>query len=341
MNLGKLEKINDIRSVWPNEARSFTPWLAKTENISQLAEAIGYGSDGLEVLKVEENVGAFFADIVARDTLAAEGGLVLIENQFGRTNHDHLGKIITYAAGLAEGLDYVRTVIWIAEHLREEHRAALDWLNRNTRREIGFFGIEIELWQIADSAPAPRFSVVSRPNDWLREDPAVDAELTDLRKLYIRYWDALGSTIRTQKSPLKPQKGLPQQWANFSIGRANFALSALAAEQNGTIRAELAMTGPTGKLAFAQLLSHRAHIDEAYGSDLDWDEMEGRKQTRISETLADVDIWNEADWPRQHQWLTERLGRLYHTFHTRIRALDLTSATNDAVSNTSQPMSGQ
>lgn len=318
--LGRLTRIENIKETWPDEARNFTPWLARPENIAQLAEAIGYGADGLEVLKVEENIGPFFADIVARDTLVAEGGLVLIENQFGRTNHDHLGKILTYAAGLED----VRTIVWIAESLREEHRAALDWLNRNTRREIGFFGIEIELWRIGESAPAPRFSVVARPNEWLRDDPIVDPELTDLRKLYIRYWEALGATIRSRKTPLKPQKGMPQQWTNLSIGRTHFGLAASAAEQNGTIRAELAMTGPTGKLAFERLASQRTDIDAAYGTGLDWDEMPGRNQTRISETLADVDIRDERDWPRQHGWLADRLDQLHRVFHDRIRALDLT-----------------
>jgi hypothetical protein len=320
VTLGKLEKIENLKPIWPHEARSFTPWLARPENISQLSEAIGYGPEGLEVLKVEDNVGAFYADIVARDTLAAEGGLVLIENQFGATNHDHLGKIITYAAGQKEP---VRTIVWIAEKLRDEHRAALDWLNGNTAGTIGFFGIEIELWRIGESPPAPRFSVVSRPNEWVR-DHAADPDLSDLRKLYIRYWDALGTLIRRRKTLLKPQKGTPAQWTNFSIGRANFALVATAAGKNGAIRAELAMTGATGKLAFARLVSQQAEIDAAYGPGLEWDHMPGRQQTRISETLPDVDIWNVSDWPRQHGWLADRLDRLHRLFHDRIRALDLT-----------------
>lgn len=108
--LGKLTRIDNIREIWPHEAHSFTPWLARSENMAQLSEAIGYGAEGLEVLKVEENVGSFYADIIAQETLGADSGLVLIENQFGPTNHDHLGKIITYAAGQKER---VRTVVWI------------------------------------------------------------------------------------------------------------------------------------------------------------------------------------------------------------------------------------
>lgn len=325
MTLGKLERIENIRDIWPHEAQSFTPWLARAENIAQLSDAIGYGTDGLEVLKVEDNVGSFYADIIARETLGADSGLVLIENQFGQTNHDHLGKIVTYAAGQKE---QVRTVVWIAEKIRDEHRAALDWLNAKTTDDIGFFGIEIELWRIGTSEPAPRFSVVSRPNDWLRTDPIVDQDLSELRKLYIRYWDALGATIRARKTMLKPQKGGPQQWTNLSIGRSHFALVASAAEQNGSIRAELSMAGPTGKLAFARLQTDREAIDAAYGPGLIWDEMPGRKQSRVSETLPDVDLWNEPDWPRQHQWLADRLDRLHRVFQDRVRKLDLAAGSD-------------
>jgi hypothetical protein len=323
--LGKLTRIDNIRGIWPHEAHSFTPWLARSENMAQLSEAIGYGAEGLEVLKVEENVGSFYADIIAQETLGADSGLVLIENQFGPTNHDHLGKIITYAAGQKER---VRTVVWIAEKLRDEHRAALDWLNLNTVDDIGFFGIEIELWRIGTSEPAPRFSVVSRPNDWLRADPVNDADLSDLRKLYVRYWEALATNIRSRKTMLKPQKGLPQQWTNFSIGRAHFALVATASEQSGAIRAGLEMTGPSGKIAFNRLLADQVAINDAYGPGLDWDEMPGRKQTRISETMPTVDISNELDWPRQHQWLADRLDRLHRVFHDRVRNLNLTLPTH-------------
>lgn len=323
MTLGKLSRIDDIRAIWPHEAHSFTPWLARAENIAQLSDAIGYGPEGLEVMKVEDNVGAFYADIIARETLAAEGGLVLIENQFGTTNHDHLGKIITYAAGQKEP---VRAIVWIAEKLREEHRAALDWLNATTSGDIGFFGIEIELWRIGDSAPAPRFSVVSRPNAWLRAEAAVDPDLSDLRKLYARYWEALGAVVRKRRTLLKPQKGLPQTWTNFSIGRAHFALVATASEQNRTIRAELSMAGPHGATAFQSLVQSRAVIDGEYGRPLDWDEMPGRKQKRVSETLHDVDLRDEVDWPRQHHWLAERLDGLHRVFHDRVRSLNLVDA---------------
>lgn len=319
MSLGKLERVTNIRSIWADEARNFTPWLEKPQNLSQLAEAIGYGAGGLEHLSTEQWVGEFRTDILARDALGAGEGLVLIENQFGRTNHDHLGKIITYAAGF----DEARTIVWIAETFRDEHRAALDWLNRNTRREIGIFGIEIELWRIGASDPAPRFNIVVKPNDFLRVDPVIDGGKTALKQLYARYWEALATLIKSRKSPLKPQKGLPQQWTNFSVGRTGFTLVASCTEQAGAIRVAFETLHDGAKAAFALLELQRAGIDQAYDGPLAWDVMPGRKQTRISETLTGVDIRAEADWPRQHLWMADRLDRLYAAFRDRVLALEM------------------
>ena len=153
--LGRLIKV-PLRDFWEGEASDFTPWLADEENISLLGETIVVE---LEVEAQERNVGPFRADILCKDTVT--DSWVLIENQLERTNHTHLGQLLTYAAGL----DAV-TVVWIAERFTDEHRAALDWLNEITAEGFSFFGLEIELWRIGDSPMAPKFNVVSHPNDW-------------------------------------------------------------------------------------------------------------------------------------------------------------------------------
>ena len=150
--LGKLEPV-ELRDCWEREDSDFTPWLASDENIALLGEAIGLE---LEVQQEEAAVGPFRADILCRDTNS--GGLVIIENQLERTDHSHLGQTLTYAAGL----DAV-TIVWIAASFTEEHRAALDWLNRISHEGVRFFGVEIELWRIGDSAPAPMFNIVAVP----------------------------------------------------------------------------------------------------------------------------------------------------------------------------------
>lgn len=157
-NLARLEPVVDLQTVWKNEAQDFTPWLAREENLALLGETIGME---LEFEAQEKDVGPFRADLLCRDTVTNE--LVLIENQLERTNHTHLGQLVTYAAGLG-----ARTIVWIADRFRDEHRAAMDWLNENTKEDINFFGLEVELWRIGNSAIAPRFNVISKPNTWTK-----------------------------------------------------------------------------------------------------------------------------------------------------------------------------
>ena len=156
--LGRLEKIKNIRDIWDTEDRDFTPWLAEENNIALLGDAIGLS---LEVEAQEKAVGPFRADILCKDT--ADDSWVLIENQLERTDHKHLGQLMTYASGLK-----AVTIVWLATKFTEEHRSSLDWLNQITDDSFNFFGLEIELWKIDDSLIAPKFNVVSKPNDWSR-----------------------------------------------------------------------------------------------------------------------------------------------------------------------------
>src|SRR5882724_4545695 len=152
-SLGRLQKI-DLREAWLSEASDFTPWLAEPENLKLLGEAIGIE---LECEAQEKDVGPFRADILCKDTTT--DSWVLIENQLERTDHCHLGQLLTYAAGLT-----TVTIVWLAQRFTEEHRAALDWLNERTDEKINFFGLEVELWKIGDSPIAPKFNVVCKPN---------------------------------------------------------------------------------------------------------------------------------------------------------------------------------
>ena len=154
--LGQLANIA-VRELWPNEAADFTPWLARDENMSKLGGALGLE---LETDRVEVAVGPYSADILARDSA---GDYVVIENQLNKTDHDHLGKSITYASVLG-----ARAVIWVAPFFTDEHRKALDWLNDNTTDELAFYGVQVELWSIDGSKPAVRFNAVSRPAEIIR-----------------------------------------------------------------------------------------------------------------------------------------------------------------------------
>ena len=156
-SLGRLEQV-ELREAWSSESRDFTPWLAQEENLKLLGEAIGIE---LDLESQEKDVGPFRANILCKDTATDEW--VLIENQLDRTDHSHLGQLLTYAAGLN-----AVTIVWIAERFTEEHRATLDWLNERTDEKINLFGLEIELWRIGDSPIAPKFNIISQPNDWSR-----------------------------------------------------------------------------------------------------------------------------------------------------------------------------
>ena len=145
-----LTEVQDLRKVWPHEALDFTPWLAKDENIAILGNEIGME---IAVDGTESAVGDFSVDIIATDI--ATGQKVIIENQLEDTNHDHLGKLITYAAGKD-----AQTIIWVVKHAREEHRAAIEWLNNHTDDDIGFFLCEIHLYKVGSSNPAVKFSVM-------------------------------------------------------------------------------------------------------------------------------------------------------------------------------------
>jgi len=142
--LGRLEQV-ELRTIWVNEAVDFTPWLARPENISELAKTLGLE---LEVEGQEGPVGPFRADILCKDV--GTDAWVLIENQLEKTDHGHLGQLLTYAAGLQ-----AVTIVWVAARFTEEHRAALDWLNEITKDDVRFFGLEIELWKIGSSPAAP------------------------------------------------------------------------------------------------------------------------------------------------------------------------------------------
>lgn len=321
--LGQFHRVRNIRTVWPNEARDFTPWLAS--QIGALSEALGLGETGLEVQDTEVPVGAYFADIVAKDMTQTGEPLVLIENQYGRSDHDHFGKILTYASGLEAS-----TVVLICEHLREEHRTALTWLNTITGDDHAFFAVELELWRIDDSPVAPKFNVVVEPDDWARMAKAVkraetQGELTDLKKLYVQYWGAFRDYVIARNETdgttwLRPRKPQPQQWTGFAIGRSGIELNATLNSLNNWIKAELTLNGPQAAGWRNALLTEQAEIEAELGFALEWDELKGTQQA-LRVYCEGQDPTQAEDWPRQHAWLYDRLTDLYRVFYERVRGV--------------------
>lgn len=324
IEFGRLERV-DPRFAWATEATHFTPWLAQPENLRLLGNAIGID---LELEAQEKSVGSFRADILCKDTVT--GNWVLIENQLERTDHTHLGQLITYAAGLN-----AVTIVWIASPFTEEHRAALDWLNQITDSRFNFFGLEIELWKIGESQVAPKFNTVCKPNDWSKtvaESAArVEGEaLTETKQIHLQFWTAFREYLLSNASRIKSTKPLPQNWMTIAIGRSGFSLSAIASFWNSEeesydsneLRAEFAITGEHSKAFFAELDSEKESITAEVGYPLIWYNPENARVCRIY-VRKSVNLRDQSAWDEQHHWLLEKLEDLHRVFAPRVRSLSV------------------
>lgn len=313
--LSRLKRI-PLKDYWEHEALEFTPWLAQKENISLLGEAIGRE---LVVEAQEKAVGPFQADILCKDTLC-DDHWVLIENQLQRTDHTHLGQLLTYAAGLR-----TVTIIWIADQFTEEHRAALDWLNDITDDSFTFFGIEIELWKIGDSPMAPQFNIVSKPNDWsrsVRASAAASKELTATKQTQLAFWTNFTDYMERQGSIVRCRKPQPQHWMNHPIGRAGFLINSIASVEGGEIRAEFIIDHKDSKEYYALLEEHKEEIDREIGDDPIWYNVEGVRNCRVY-VRRPADITNKDKWPEYNKWLKDNLETLQKIFAGRVKQLNL------------------
>ena len=314
--LSRLEPI-ELRDIWPNEAADFTPWLAEEENLDLLAGTLGLE---LELAGQEVNVGPFRADILCKNT--TDDSWVVIENQLDKTDHWHLGQILTYSAGLN-----AHTVIWISREFQDEHRAALDQLNEITDERFQYFGIEIKVWQIGESAPAPQFDVVSTPNDWSRtvswDTQRVENEdLSETQLLKKKFWTELRDDMVQKNTRLKWQK--PGHWntQNFSIGRTDFTLVARQNSRDNFIATILVMSKPNAKEHFNLLKEQQQDIEEEFGEALEWEEKPDHEESHILLQDRETDPTNETDWSDQQKWFADNLEKFDKVFRPRVKALN-------------------
>ena len=330
MKLGKLEQV-DLRKIWENEARDFTPWLAKEENLSMLGNTIDIE---LELEAQEKSVGSFSADLLCKDT--GTDSWVVIENQLEKTNHTHLGQLLTYASGLK-----AITVVWVAKKFTDEHRATLDWLNEITSEKYNFFGLEVELWKIGESDLAPKFNIVSKPNDWSKtitsraSSQSSNKELTESKLLQREYWTSFRRYTLEKGSFIKTTKPLPQHWMNIALGKSGTKLSAIASlynSENGNfesheIRADLVLYDDFSKVYFENLFSEKEIIEQEVGEELIWHNPENKRMCRIY-LRKDTNLANRENWENQHAWMLQKLEVLHSVFSKRIKSIDLSSVQN-------------
>ena len=315
--MGRLERV-DLREAWGTEDKDFTPWLAHEENIALLGNAIGID---LEVEAQEKQVGPFRADILCLDTATTDKHWVLIENQLYRTDHTHLGQLMTYAAGL----DAV-TIVWIARQFTDEHRAALDWLNEITDEEIRFFGIEVELWRIGDSPPAPKFNIVSKPNDWTSASNKVRqqlrTELTPYKQKQVDFWGKLQKLMQQRQGNVSPRKPYPQHYMDFAIGRSHFQLFASFNRRRNTISVWLYIGGPDQKPHFTLLKENKEEIERELNDTPEWGKSSSSDNYYIFFVRENCNISNPEEWPDLLEWMYQKLEDLHRVFAPRIKTLD-------------------
>lgn len=321
VSLGKLEAVS-LRDAWPSEAANFTPWLAEDSNLQLLGETLGLQ---LELEAVEKAVGPFSADILARDIGTSRW--VLIENQIEPTDHRHLGQLLTYAAGLD-----THVVVWIAQSFREEHRAAIDFLNRATVEEFSFFGVQVELFRIGNSPLAPTFSLVAKPNNWSKQaqagKQAAQDDLSPKQVLYREFWREV-----VEESPLKypalsarPPYKTSWQHAEKLLTSPIVYADSNAAFASGRLRVEIYIGRSAAKAAFYALQSEKTAIERQFGHELEWEELPKGQDSRIAFYMQGAQrVDDKNSWSSQRQWILEHWQRLAETFRPHLKALDLSS----------------
>lgn len=314
IKLSKITKV-DLRSCWQNEATDFTPWLASEDNITLLADTLGMNE--LEVKAQEEHVGPFRADILCVDP--GTDKLVLIENQLEKTDHNHLGQILTYAAGL----DAV-TIIWIAEHFTEEHRAAIDWLNRITDKEFNFFGVEIELIKIGDSPAAPMFNVIAKPNGWskdVRSSQSSSEGRSDGEIFKYDFWSAFVEYMNNHPSKLfKTPNPSHDHWMNIAIGKSFVHIALLVNTREQRVTIQLYLWDDIEKKYFDALVKYKDEAAEKISPELTWRRLDGKKTSTI-DLYMKCDLKNPSAQEEIFNWYKEYTEKFITFFKPIIKKL--------------------
>lgn len=285
MKLGKLEEV-DIRELWKHEQYDFSEWLSKNENIELLNNEIGLT---LTDIQKEVFVGTYRCDLVAKDE--ATGIKVIIENQLEATNHDHLGKLITYASGLDANV-----VIWIVKEAREEHRSAIEWLNNKTTNELSFFLMEIRAYKIRDSLPAPKFVVVEKPNDFVKTvNTGVDSgELSNAQAERLIFWNRFNEVLISRNKPFNVRKATTDHWYSVALGTSEAHIEVTLVNKTNSIGIEVYIKG--NKNLFDKLFNSSEEIENELGFSMEWMRLDHKKASRIICYIEGLDFDNHENY---------------------------------------------
>ena len=294
-----------LRDLWPGEATHFTPWLAA--NLQLVSEKLGLE---LELESIESAAGDFSADIVATDV--ATNRRVIIENQYGGTDHRHLGQILTYSSVLNASV-----VIWIAEKIRSEHKSAIDFLNQNLRQTLQVFALEANIIRIDDSKPAFGLKIVCMPTEASTSATSTSPDATETQEKYRSYFQSLLDELRNVHKFTNARAAQPQNWYTFTSDNSKVYKYSTSFAQGGRVRAEVYIdTGDKlrNEAIFDELHAQKEAIEAAYGSILEWEKLEAKRACRIaiyidgdidvdSEKLSEIKKWVVANLLRMKQVL--------------------------------------
>ena len=286
MKLGKIKEI-DIRSVWAHEQYDFSKWLAEDENIRALGETLNLSLTDVET---EQFVGSYRCDIICKDELT--GKSVLIENQLEQTNHDHLGKIITYASGLDASV-----VVWIVANARDEHASAIEWLNKHTDDNVSFFLIEVHAYTIGDSDPAPMFKIVEQPNDFVKTVKSIahKGELNETQSNRIQFWTLFNDVIETRGKPFNKRKATSDHWYSVAMGSSQCCINIDLINKEHKIRVGVWISD--SKELYDHFYAHKDEIESASGIHYEWDRLDGKKASVICTYIPGLHYNKQDNYP--------------------------------------------
>lgn len=303
VKIGKLTEV-DVRDLWKHEQYDFSNWLAKEENIKLLDDEIGLT---LMDINKEVYIGSYRCDLVAKDETT--GQIVIIENQLEATNHDHLGKIITYAAGLD-----AKTIIWIVKEAREEHKAAIEWLNNNSSEEIGFFLIELHAYKINDSLPAPMFKVVEKPNNFTKTSKQnySDKELNQSQNERLMFWEEFNTVIVAKGKPFSVRKPTTDHWYDVAIGTSEAHLAINLVNKENKIVLELYILD--NKNLFDHIYEDKEKIEDTLQMSFSWERLDGKKASRIKHDVLGLDFSDHSNYPQLMDECIEKILKMRDVF---------------------------
>ena len=296
--IGKLEEV-PLREVWKHEEHGFSRWLA--ENLDALSNVLGIN---LVEAQREVRAGSFEVDLVAEDD---ESNRVIIENQLEATDHDHLGKVLTYLTNLD-----AKTAVWITKQPRPEHIRAIQWLNETTPDDIAFYLVKLTAIRIGDSSPAPLFTVIVAPSQTSKDFGKQKKDLAERHVLRLEFWTQLlalakekGNAQHASRSPskdhwltLKTEKGVQ---LNYKIWRA---------EESGVELYIDAGDKDKNKRIFDYFHMQKEQIEIAFGNSLLWERLDEKKASRIQFIIKKGGLNEEERWREIQETMISTMDKL-------------------------------